>query len=390
MQDTDKSREQLMEELQDLRAQLSRAEESQQILQAIMNCAPDVIIVADGQPDFAVRMMSSYGQALTGRSKEKAEGLQAEEYIKALRISTADETDRPKLENLPIYRAIKYGKVTESEEWALERPNGRRVPLLCKASPIRNAEGDVIGGITVWRDITALKEAEKVDKDYGSYLEYLVVTRTAELTQAREDAEQRETELAATINSINNGVMIFDKDGDLLRVNDMAVDLLGFAVEEEMLPFSEWIKGVRATTTEGEVLATEDFPVARAFRGETVRCWKLWLDTEPGGRKRCFRISAAPIRVQEDELIGVICTFADITEQQEQEDAGRAASLQLEARVGELESELAETKEKLESIAAEREALAKETAELKDRIDEYTEKAAVSSRGLLRRLFRKD
>jgi PAS domain S-box-containing protein len=337
--DQGKSKEQLIQELEGLRGQLSEAEESRQILEAIMENAPDAIIVASGTPDFSVRMISRHGHELTGRPREVTDGLQAKEYIRALGLSTANRADSTKLENLPIYKAIKHGKVTDNEEWVLDRPNGRKIPVLCKAAPIRSATGNIIGGITVWRDISELKEAEKLSKDYGSYLEYLVVERTAELAQARETAEQKEIEFSATVNAISSGVMIFDRDGDLSRINKAARDALSYTSEDQLLPFGEWLKGLRITSPDGEEVSIEDFPLSLALRGESISDRKLWIHPKVNGAIKCLSFSAFPIRLSADEQIGVILTFTDITGRQRSEDAWRKALDELETRVLGLKAE---------------------------------------------------
>ncbi len=45
-----------------------------------------------------------------------------------------------------------------NEEWVLKRPDGSAVTLLTIAGPIRGREGQVIGSIVAWRDITSWKK----------------------------------------------------------------------------------------------------------------------------------------------------------------------------------------------------------------------------------------
>ncbi len=69
MRDEEKTKEQLIAELQDLRQRLVKAEESERILEALMEHIPEGITIADA-PDGRIRMVSRYGQQLLGRSEE--------------------------------------------------------------------------------------------------------------------------------------------------------------------------------------------------------------------------------------------------------------------------------------------------------------------------------
>ncbi|MEN6441039.1 MAG: PAS domain S-box protein [Syntrophobacter sp.] len=351
-EDKDKSREQLIVELEDLREKLSGAEESRQILEAIMDYAPEAIIITSGTPDFTVRRTSNYAQELTGHPKTVTDGLQAEDYAQTLGLSLPDKPASPELESLPIYRALKDGKVTENEEWVLSRPNGRKVPILCKAAPIRDTSGNIMGGVTVWRDITELKEAEKLEKNYGSYLEYLIMERTTELARAKKNAARVEIELTAILNSASNGVMIFDKDGDLTRINSAAEKALSFTPDEKMLPLEEWLSGLQATTLDGRKCQPEEFPAFRALKGESVIGRKLWVLARSSPQRKCLSFNAAPICGPNRGQVGAVCTFDDITEQQRSLDALRASKVELEFRQRQLGEELEEANRALSSMTA--------------------------------------
>lgn len=350
MEDKDKSNKQLIEELKNLREKLSKAEESRQILEAIMDCAPEAIIITSGTPDFTVQKTSNYAQELTGHPKDVTEGLQASDYVQTLGLSIPDKSVDPELESLPIYKAIKHGIVTQNEEWELKRPNGRKVPILCKAAPIRDSTGNIMGGVTVWRDIPEMKEAEKLEKNYGSYLEYLIMERTTELAQAKKSAAQVEIELAAILNSSTNGVMIFDEDGDLLRMNQAAEKALSFTPQDKMLPLDEWVAGLQMTTLDGRKCQPEDFPALRALKGDSIKGQKLQVLTRPSSQCRHFSFNAAPVHGPNRKRHGAVCTFEDITEQQRSRDAFVSSKAELESRVEQLSVELAEANRVLASL----------------------------------------
>ncbi len=202
--------------------------------------------------------------------------------------------------------------------------------------------GSLFSGVTVWRDITELKEAEKLEKNYGSYLEYLIMERTAELARARKNAAQVEIELTATIKSASNGIMIFDKDGDLARINSVAEKSLSFTPSEQMLSLEEWLSGLEITTLDGRKREPEEFPALRALKGEFVMNEKLRILARSSPQWRCLSINAAPLCGPNRKLLGAVCTFDDITEQQKNLEASRAAKDDLERKLEQIGAELNE------------------------------------------------
>ncbi|MBX6744216.1 MAG: PAS domain S-box protein, partial [Acetobacteraceae bacterium] len=63
-------------------------------------------------------------------------------------------------EDLPLTRAVRRGEQVQQETWMVRHRDGRLIPILCSAGPIRDAGGRITGGILAWRDITDLRQAE--------------------------------------------------------------------------------------------------------------------------------------------------------------------------------------------------------------------------------------
>ena len=58
-------------------------------------------------------------------------------------------------------RAAERGEVVRNELWFLSRPNGTRIPILCTAAPIRDADQRIIGGLFGWQDISGIRRVEE-------------------------------------------------------------------------------------------------------------------------------------------------------------------------------------------------------------------------------------
>jgi PAS domain S-box-containing protein len=156
VQDDKKTKEQLVEELKELREQLATAKRGEQILNALMKYIPEGITIAD-TPDVRIRMVSEYGQQLTGRSNGTIVGIPVEEHSEKWGLFHADGVTSARTEDLPLTRATQKGEVVTDEEMVLVRPDGTKITILCNAGPIQDSEGNITGGLIAWRDITEIK-----------------------------------------------------------------------------------------------------------------------------------------------------------------------------------------------------------------------------------------
>lgn len=135
------------------------AEESRRILDGLIRCIPEGIVIADAN-DVTIRSVSAFGYTMTGRSRAELEGSTAKEHAVRWGILRPDGT-RPEPDELPLNRAVLKGELISDEEWTLECPDGRRLAVLCNAAPIKDRAGTITGGVAAWRDITAMKRAEE-------------------------------------------------------------------------------------------------------------------------------------------------------------------------------------------------------------------------------------
>ena len=85
------------------------------------------------------------------------------------------------------------------------------------------------------------------------------------------EARLRAEELDAIISSMADGLVIYGLNGEMVRMNRVAEDMLGFSMKERQLPQAEQLKLVKVGTVDGKLLRSEETPAMRALRGETVR-----------------------------------------------------------------------------------------------------------------------
>ncbi|MBU1003515.1 MAG: sensor domain-containing diguanylate cyclase [Proteobacteria bacterium] len=116
----------------------------------------------------------------------------------------------------PLQQTLKDGRTREVEVY-LHHKDGHRVPVSVRAAPVFNAEGDVVGAVEVFNDVSrrkdVLKELQQLRQDvYLDELTQLGNRRFAQLTLDARMAERK-------VHGVNFGVLFGDIDHFKL-VND--------------------------------------------------------------------------------------------------------------------------------------------------------------------------
>jgi PAS domain S-box-containing protein len=181
MNDQEKTKQELLSELNELRQENKALKDNQRILDAIMEYTPEGITIADAL-DITVRRVSAYGRELAGLSPEGIEGIPNDENPDKWGFFRADGTTVT-TEEMPLARTIQTGEVICNEKWLLQRQSGKKVTVLCNAGPIRGDEGNIIGGLMLWRDIAETKQVQEAVQKARHELEMKVKEHTAELSK---------------------------------------------------------------------------------------------------------------------------------------------------------------------------------------------------------------
>jgi PAS domain S-box-containing protein len=159
MNDQDKPRPQLLEELTSLRRRLD----------ALIDNLPEGFMFVDA-PDVTIRDTSRYGREMLGVSREEFEGIGSNDHFRYYQVLRPDGSAVERTE-LPLRRALFAGEVIRNEEWLLQTRDGRRIPILCHAGPVRDDNGEIVSAIITWQDISARKQAEEELKKAHTDLE---------------------------------------------------------------------------------------------------------------------------------------------------------------------------------------------------------------------------
>jgi PAS domain S-box-containing protein len=179
------------------------AEEGRRILNTLLANVPEGITMAGGPPDFPIVAQSRFAEELIGPTARQSLGVSAGEHIFRSGIYRPDGITVPAREEVPLYRATRYGETVKNEQWVLARHDGGHIHVLVDTVPIKDADGAIVGGIGCWRDVTEQRT----------------------LVEALAESEQR---FRATFEQAAMGLAHVDLDGKWLRVNDRLCQMTGF------------------------------------------------------------------------------------------------------------------------------------------------------------------
>lgn len=120
-------------------------------LQATLLSIGDAVAAVDGQG--RVELLNPVAEKLSGWLNEEAQGLPFQQVL-----NFVDQTTREPIDN-PIHAALRQGETgTFPPNTILIGRDGREFPVEDSATPIVDEEGEVVGSVLVFRDVTASRE----------------------------------------------------------------------------------------------------------------------------------------------------------------------------------------------------------------------------------------
>jgi len=83
-----------------------------------------------------------------------------------------EESGQPVSQDRRIDLRALRGESTRNRQLTLERADGTRVAVLCQAAPLGNTDGEITRAVSVFQDITRLREAEQLKDDFLSLVSH--------------------------------------------------------------------------------------------------------------------------------------------------------------------------------------------------------------------------
>lgn len=131
------------------------------------------------------------------------------------------------------------------------------------------------------------------------------------LGKAVKNLKEREQNLAITLNSIGDAVITTDAEGKVTRMNPVAEKLTGWTIDEAKGQPLKTILAIIDVYTREPI----DNPVEKVLTtGETVYLSNHTVLVSRDGAEYHIVDSAAPIRKQNNKILGIVLVFNDVTE----------------------------------------------------------------------------
>ncbi len=196
----------------------------------------------------------------------------------------------------PMAVALKEGRVVRGAEAIAERPDGTRVWFEPFPTPLRNAEGRIVGGINMLLDITERKRREQVTALLG-----------------------------AIVDSSDDAILSKDLNGVITSWNKSAERMFGYTAQEAI--------GQSVTILiPADRLREESQIIEKLRRGERIERFET-VRARKDGSTMNVSLTLSPLRDAAGRVVGASKIARDITERKKADEKLAEASQRLQAHV---------------------------------------------------------
>ncbi|MGO4833490.1 sensor histidine kinase, partial [Rhizobiaceae sp. 2RAB30] len=171
-------------DITDLKAAEEKLRASERQLKALFAAIPAAIYTTD-----ALGKITYFNEAaveLSGRTPQIGE----DEWCVTWKLYRPDGTPLPH-DECPMAIALKEGRAIRNAEAIAERPDGLRIPFIPYPTPLRDEDGNIVGGINMLVDVSERKQAETQQRLLFNELNHRVKNNMQMLQSLLNMAEQR-------------------------------------------------------------------------------------------------------------------------------------------------------------------------------------------------------
>ena len=257
----------------------------------------DAVIATDAEG--RVTEMNSLAERLTGWPVDAASGRPLDDIFHIENSKTGAPVENP------VRNVLEEGQIVGlANHTMLTARDGTQYQIADSAAPIRTDDGELLGVVMVFRDVTDKYEQEEALRAERNLLAGVFDTSAAAIT-------------------------VVDASGQIIRVNERAEEVLGLGTSDvEGRPYDDpvWTH----MTVDGSPLPDEELPFARVMASEAPVYDAQYTIEWPDGRRRILSISGAPLQDDDGTVTGAVFSLDDITDEHEQREALEAQHERLE------------------------------------------------------------
>lgn len=208
--------------------------------------------------------------------------------------------------DLPMAEVLRSGIAIADAETIVERPDGSRFVALVNITPLRDADGNLIGAVNCFQDITEQKHAQDMLRD----------------------SERHWRDL---LEAMPVAIYTTDAKGRITFYNRAAVAMSG---REPKLGTDQWCVTWKLYWPDGRPLPHDQCPMAIALtQGHAISGGVEAVAERPDGTRIPFIPYPTPLRDAAGEVIGAINMLVDITDRKKAEAHQKALLDELNHRV---------------------------------------------------------
>jgi PAS domain S-box-containing protein len=319
-------------------------EKQTRMFRLVLDSMGEGLIAADAQGQFLI--WNDAAKKLMGRD---AVDIPTKEWTPHYQVYLPDGITAYPPENLPLVRALR-GESVECEliihHPEIEHPEiQQHVFLEIAARPMRDAQGNLCGGVAVLRDVTSRKQVEAVLAGQAEELS----KQAAELLRSRKELETQQLMLQSVLDSMSEGLVAADEQGKFILWNPAAEKIVGLGPAD--MSSQEWSAHYGMfMPDEVTPFPVEQNPLLRALKGEVCTAEMFLRHLQPG-TGAWIESSASPLRDKSGVLRGGVVAFRDITQRKTDERKIGRLNDELEEKVLQRTAQLQAANHELEAFA---------------------------------------
>ena len=300
--------EQLERENAELKAANLKLEKKLGLMQTIFDSLSEGVVASSIEGEFLLANPRS--QEIAGMGPDAGEGA-PEEWAETYGTFYPDEATPVPSTELPLYKAMQ-GETTNNVKLVLRNPN-RPDGIFISASgrPLYDENGVLMGGVIVMHDITQLEKL------------------TEQLEKTVNELQKQNTLMDTVFNSISDGVIVSNQEGEFLIWNPVAEEIVGIGATEG--DPEEW-SDTYGTFYQDKVtpFPSTELPLYKAMQGEITNDVRVFIRNQNRPDGVLISVDGRPLSNEHGKIGGVV-VFRDITQLD-------AVKRELETTVNELQN----------------------------------------------------